>query len=208
MCVLALEDGNIKEKDKVWWSLAYIITIHTGATIESTLVLSIYLSKDLRNNSTTIHTCCCIRCWQCGTFLDWAWFYKMGDEVLQSSLLYQQSLSGHHCKSDLGDARKHEKSANQLGQGQNFPSVNNGRGRDDRGVSTCRVDRALVNGVVLKRPLLQQLDGLVHVLRRTHGAAREADRLFEEPQDVGRTHRVPPHAREAPVNRKRNRFYE
>jgi len=74
--------------------------------------------------------------------------------------------------------------------------------------STCCVDRALVNGVVLKRPFLQQLDGLVHVLWRTHRAAREPDRLFEEPEDVGRTHRVSPHARKAPMNRKRNHLYE
>lgn len=68
---------------------------------------------------------------------------------------------------------------------------------------TCGVERALVSVV---RPLLQQAEGLSHVVCRPDGRACVAARLLEEAEGVVGAHHLPAHPFETPGRRKEQRL--
>lgn len=70
---------------------------------------------------------------------------------------------------------------------------------------TCGVERAFV-GVV--RPLLQQAEGLSHVICRPDGCAGVAAGLLQEAEDVVGAHHLPAHPLKTPGRRKEQRLNE
>lgn len=68
---------------------------------------------------------------------------------------------------------------------------------------TCGVERAFVSVV---RPLLQQAEGLSHVICRPDGCARVAARLLQQAEDIVGIHHLPAHPFQTPGRRKEQRL--
>lgn len=68
---------------------------------------------------------------------------------------------------------------------------------------TCGVERAFVSVV---RPLLQQAEGLSHVICRSDGRARVAARLLQEAEGIVGSHHLPAHPFKTPGRRKEQRL--
>ena len=56
------------------------------------------------------------------------------------------------------------------------------------GCLTCGVERAFVH---VRRPFVQQTEGLRHVVGRSHGGASQSTRLLHETESVVRAHHLP-----------------
>lgn len=68
---------------------------------------------------------------------------------------------------------------------------------------TCGVERAFVSVV---RPLLQQAEGLSHVIRGPDGRARVTSRLLQEAEGIVGTHHLPAHPFQTPGSREEQRL--